>query len=148
MPCLLQCASLPRHFFARPPGTRPYRPCWRAWAWRLTTGLQHSPPGSDSATATHCPAITVAISDTGSCIGSEALAQIFTPFYTTKPEGTGLGLPISARIVAEHGGWINVESIPQTGSTFTIVLPLPDTQHPESQEITTFNLHNLLPGRL
>jgi PAS domain S-box-containing protein len=64
------------------------------------------------------------INDTGSGIGGENLPFIFDPFYTTKTGGTGLGLTVSHRIVEEHEGSIEVESRPDAGSTFRVLIPL------------------------
>jgi PAS domain S-box-containing protein len=63
------------------------------------------------------------IQDTGSGIAPEQLPKIFEPLYTTKPEGTGLGLFIAHEIVAAHGGTITVESVEGQGTTFTLTLP-------------------------
>jgi signal transduction histidine kinase len=54
---------------------------------------------------------------------------IFQPFYTTKPEikGTGLGLSVSHGIIESHGGEIQVESRPEGGATFTVLLPINNT---------------------
>jgi signal transduction histidine kinase len=66
----------------------------------------------------------IAISDTGRGIAPEHLPHIFRPFYTTKGNGTGLGLSLARRIVEEHGGRIEVSSTLGHGSTFIVVLPL------------------------
>ncbi len=71
-------------------------------------------------------AIEVVIEDTGAGMPPEVIQQIFTPFFTTKPsgEGVGLGLAIAWRIVTErHHGTIHVQSQPGSGTTFTVVLP-------------------------
>jgi signal transduction histidine kinase len=68
--------------------------------------------------------LCVTISDTGSGIPPEIIDRLFEPFFTTKPNGTGLGLPITRRIINEHGGTINVESQPNKGATFRILLPV------------------------
>jgi signal transduction histidine kinase len=60
--------------------------------------------------------------DQGVGIAKENMESIFNPFFTTKAEGTGLGLPIVAKIVDEHGGKLTVESEPGKGSTFRVVL--------------------------
>lgn len=54
----------------------------------------------------------------------ETLENIFTPFYTGKRTGTGLGLPISKKIIEEHGGRIFVKSQHRTGTEVTIYMPL------------------------
>jgi len=69
------------------------------------------------------PLVVLQISDTGCGIPPELLHRIFDPFFTTKPNGHGVGLSSSARIIREHGGTISVTSQPNTGTTFTIVLP-------------------------
>jgi signal transduction histidine kinase len=67
--------------------------------------------------------LRVTVSDTGSGISPEIIDRLFEPFFTTKPNGTGLGLPITRRIIYEHGGSISVDSQPNKGATFTILLP-------------------------
>jgi signal transduction histidine kinase len=64
------------------------------------------------------------IRDTGAGITAEKLDYIFEPFFTTKQSGTGLGLAVTRRVIAEHNGSIQVESHPGKGTTFTILLPL------------------------
>jgi signal transduction histidine kinase len=66
--------------------------------------------------------VVVEIEDTGPGIPAELRAQVFKPFFTTKREGNGLGLAISARIVAEHGGHIGYRCPPSGGTIFTITL--------------------------
>jgi len=66
----------------------------------------------------------VRVMDTGKGMNDGQLQQIFVPFFTTKAQGTGLGLAVVQQIVTEHGGHVECESAPDEGSTFTIVLPL------------------------
>ena len=68
----------------------------------------------------------ITISDTGCGIDPEHLLKIFDPFFTTKPvcEGTGLGLSISYGIIEKHGGTIKAESVPGSGTSFRVSLPI------------------------
>jgi signal transduction histidine kinase len=67
--------------------------------------------------------VSVSFRDSGSGMSDEALARLFEPYRTTKKKGTGLGLMISRRIVAAHGGEIAVSSEEGRGTTFTVRLP-------------------------
>ncbi len=69
------------------------------------------------------PFVAVAIRDSGPGIDPKELGQIFEPYQTTKPEGSGLGLMIVQRIAREHGGEIEVDSRPDEGTTFILYLP-------------------------
>ena len=69
----------------------------------------------------------VEVSDNGRGIPPENLPNIFRPFYTTKGDGTGLGLSLARRIVEDHQGRINVASTVGKGTTFAVVLPLQRT---------------------
>ena len=67
-------------------------------------------------------AVGISIRDTGPGIRREAVKQIFTPFFTTKQRGVGLGLAVCQRIIRSHGGRIRVKSIPGQGTIFFIRL--------------------------
>ena len=69
-------------------------------------------------------AAAIIVSDTGRGIPPEHLPNIFRPFYTTKGNGTGLGLSLARRIVEEHHGRIEVSSVVGKGSRFLVLLPL------------------------
>jgi signal transduction histidine kinase len=71
------------------------------------------------------------VCDTGRGIAPDHRDRLFEPFFTTRPEGTGLGLSVSWGIVSAHGGRIDVDSAPGRGATFIVTLPLdipPGTQ--------------------
>ncbi len=91
-----------------------------------TVSLRTRPDGVDG--------VTIEVADVGVGIDESARGRIFDPFFTTKPvgQGTGLGLSISYGIVQDHGGWIDVESAPGEGSTFTVHLPLRPPPRPRS----------------
>lgn len=78
----------------------------------------------------------VDVADTGRGISSEHLPNIFRPFYTTKGDGTGLGLSLARRIVEDHQGRIEVTSIAGQGTTFSVMLPLQRPPKKESVEAT------------
>ena len=66
----------------------------------------------------------VAVRDSGIGIEAAVRDKLFTPFFTTKEDGTGLGLVTSRKIVEAHGGRITVDSVPGQGTCFTIALPM------------------------
>jgi PAS domain S-box-containing protein len=68
--------------------------------------------------------IRIEIADTGVGMTDSEVRAIFRPFYSTKPKGTGLGLPFCRRVVEDHGGEITVDSRVGVGSTFVVTLPV------------------------
>jgi signal transduction histidine kinase len=68
--------------------------------------------------------VEVAVKDTGVGIPPENLENIFNPFFTTKEDGTGLGLALSYAIVEQHGGAIEVDSQAGRGAVFKVKLPV------------------------
>jgi two-component system sensor histidine kinase HydH len=82
---------------------------------RLTVALANREDGQS---------VVLQINDTGTGIAVELLPQVFYPYFTTKQGGTGIGLAISQKIIVDHGGSIELESDPGTGTTVTIQLPV------------------------
>jgi PAS domain S-box-containing protein len=68
--------------------------------------------------------MTMSFADSGSGISPEELELIFDPFYSTKPDGTGLGLAVSQGIIRRHGGILSASSVQGKGAVFTIALPI------------------------
>ncbi len=68
--------------------------------------------------------VEVLVRDTGSGIGAENASRLFQPYFTTKKHGTGLGLFVTRKLVEDHGGSIDCESIPGQGTTFRVRLPV------------------------
>lgn len=68
--------------------------------------------------------LEIAFTDTGVGMPKELMEKIWTPLFTTKAKGIGLGLPICKRIVEAHGGNISVESTVDKGTTFTVTIPI------------------------
>jgi two-component system sensor histidine kinase HydH len=79
-------------------------------------------------------AVQVTVHDNGPGIPQEKLAAIFDPYFTTKPEGSGLGLWIAQQIVTAHGGSLEAQNDPNGGAVFTMVLPLKGTADGPSQD--------------
>jgi PAS domain S-box-containing protein len=69
------------------------------------------------------PFVAVTVTDTGHGIAANIRERIFEPFFTTKDHGTGLGLSVVYGVVQNHGGFINLESAPGQGTTFSVYLP-------------------------
>ncbi|MFO1052118.1 MAG: ATP-binding protein [Planctomycetota bacterium] len=68
-------------------------------------------------------AVTVQVIDTGAGMTPEVREKVFTPYFSTKKHGTGLGLPTARRVIEQHGGTLKLDSEPGRGTAFTIWLP-------------------------
>ena len=86
--------------------------------------------------------------DTGTGIAKEIVEKIWTPFFTTKAKGMGLGLAICKRVIEAHGGRIFVESIVGEGTTFTIILPVEPKTKEEGGEKVWVNLPESLSSTM
>jgi signal transduction histidine kinase len=91
--------------------------------------LQACPPGArvTLGCAAENGEVVLTVRDTGRGIPTEQLDEIFTPFFTTRAQGTGLGLAFVAEIARDHGGRIQVDSRPGEGATFSLHLPRRET---------------------
>ncbi len=100
----------------------------------ITNAIQHSPREAEVivSAVTPAPARTVAVSvrDSGNGFSEADLPRLFTPFFSRRAGGFGLGLAISARIVSEHRGKVSAANHPDGGAVVTVSLPLtpPDRQ--------------------
>ena len=92
----------------------------------VLNAAQASPAGGTVTVKTRAASGTaeIAVIDRGKGIAEKDRKSIFNPFFTTKPTGVGLGLAIVSKIVDEHGGKIAVESEPERGSVFRVLLPM------------------------
>jgi two-component system nitrogen regulation sensor histidine kinase GlnL len=72
----------------------------------------------------HAPTLLVEVQDEGAGIEPALLDRLATPFFTTRPGGTGLGLAVSRHWIARHGGTLRIESAPGAGTTVRVALPL------------------------
>jgi signal transduction histidine kinase len=91
----------------------------------ITNGYDAMPDGGTLtiAAASAADSVQITVTDTGSGMDEETREAIFTPFYTRKARGIGLGLAVTKRIVEAHHGTITVRSAPSAGSSFTITVP-------------------------
>lgn len=76
--------------------------------------------------------VEVAVRDDGTGIDPAHRARMFRPYFTTKKQGTGLGLFVTRKIVGEYGGSVDFESEPGRGTTFRVRLPVPARHEPEA----------------
>ncbi|MGE5676096.1 MAG: ATP-binding protein [Mycobacterium leprae] len=104
----------------------------------MINGVQAMPDGGLLAVRTEHPAnsrfVRVVVSDQGGGIDPEHLPNIWEVFYSSKPGGTGLGLPVVQRIVDEHRGYVEVESAQGKGACFTVLLPVASSSPVPSEE--------------
>jgi signal transduction histidine kinase len=73
-------------------------------------------------------AIEIEVTDTGPGIDGLVIDQVFDQFFTTKPEGVGMGLSISRSIIESHGGRIRAESSKDSGTSFRFTVPISEQQ--------------------
>ena len=92
--------------------------------WLSTLGETTAPVDLGTAADAAQAFVFIALADTGTGMTPEQLDSLFTPFFTTKEKGTGLGLALTHKIIEEHQGHLHVESQFGIGSTFTILLPI------------------------
>lgn len=93
----------------------------------VLNAVEAMPAGGTLTLRTRCVSadcVEFEVQDTGVGIPAGELEKITLPFYSTKPSGTGLGLPLVARVVAAHGGTLAVESEPGRGTTIRVQLPV------------------------
>ncbi|MGA9451013.1 MAG: ATP-binding protein [Verrucomicrobiia bacterium] len=99
---------------------------WQATLNLIRNGLDAMPEGGELTVSTwrEGQQARLRVTDSGRGMTKEQVEQVFVPFFTTKPEGTGLGLTLVQQIATEHGGHVECESAPGKGSSFTMFLPL------------------------
>ena len=92
----------------------------------ITNGYDSMPGGGTlTVSATSVPgSVHITVTDTGIGMNEETRDSIFTPFFTKKTRGIGLGLVVTKRVVDAHGGAITVDSTPSAGTSFTLTLPV------------------------
>lgn len=104
----------------------------------LKNALEVSPPDGRVVIEidTDAKGVSISIRDEGPGIPEDTLRKLGEPFFTTKEKGTGLGLTVSYNIIEAHGGRIEVHSIVNQGTTFTILLPYAPKELTENRLLT------------
>jgi signal transduction histidine kinase len=122
--------ELERHGDRLPSGAADASRLKQALVNLVLNAIQASPTGATVVVTTktggdaHGPFVEIAVRDEGPGIPEEQREAVFHPFFTTKDNGTGLGLPVTRQIVADHGGTIAVEGAPGEGARFVVRIPL------------------------
>jgi two-component system nitrogen regulation sensor histidine kinase GlnL len=110
----------------------------------LTIATSYSVLTTQSADGSGIPdtirCIKIVIKDTGCGISEKALSNLFTPFFTTKDEGCGLGLSVVHGIISEHGGEIDVQSTPGEGTAFSLAIPMAESLYSTTSDEHDTNL--------
>jgi CheY-like chemotaxis protein len=78
--------------------------------------------------------VKITIKDIGAGIPDDCIQKIFDPYFTTKQEGSGLGLTITYSIIKKHNGYITVKSKPGVGTTFFVYLPASEDKEPSKEK--------------
>lgn len=99
---------------------------WQVLVNLIRNARQAMPDGGQLTVRTHQTEseLEISVTDTGLGIDKEHLAKLFTPFFTTKTDGTGLGLVVVQQVISEMGGQITCQSVKAKGTTFLISFPL------------------------
>jgi two-component system sensor histidine kinase HydH len=125
------------------PSTRIDADLFKQALLNLVLNAEHAMPSGGElilTTRNDGPWIVLDVIDTGVGMADEVRARIFDAFFSTRPAGSGLGLPTARKIIEAHGGSIQVQSEPGKGSQFTIRLPVfevkPLGQRPHSQGVS------------
>ena len=111
----------------------------RAFLNLITNAIEAMPRGGNLTIITDFNGnfFLVKIHDTGKGIPEKDIIRIFDPFFSTKPQGVGLGLSICYGIIVSHGGTIEVESESKIGSTFTVTLPIEQRPYTHRERVKT-----------
>jgi len=91
----------------------------------LRNAVEATPAGGTVSLAAHATSreLVIEVRDTGHGIAEDHVPRIFDLYFTTKPDGTGVGLAVTQQIVVSHGGRLDVDSAPGAGTSMRVVIP-------------------------